>query len=155
MELTKKYRYIIAGILVLLVLIIMRNSGTGHFRYDANKWAEPSFSGANIIDSRGMDSLSGEELLVSLTPDTGIAMTFKESYISIPYDSILSGKYRKVLGSHNGSIILYSSDISVSAKIWMALRQSGFREIFILDPYGDEVPVNKKFRTDTLVNPEL
>ncbi len=155
MELIKRYRFIIAGILALIALIILRNSGTGHFRYDARKWADPSFSGANIIDRYAINSLPGEELLVFLTPDLGSTLTFEGPALSIPYDSILSKKYRHLLGTHSGSVILYSSDISVSARAWMALSQSGFRDIFVLDPDGNEELANKKFRTDTLVNPEL
>jgi len=155
MELIKKYRFIIAGILVLVALIILRNSGTGHFRYDARKWAEPSFSGANIIDRHGIDSLPGEKLMVFLTPDLVSALTFEVPALSIPYDSILTKKYRHLLARHSGSVVLYSSDISVSARVWMALSQSGFRDIFVLDPDGNEELANKKFRTDTLASPEL
>jgi len=155
MELIKKYRFILAGVLVLTVLIILRNSGTGHFRYDAKKWAEPSFSGMNILDYEGMNSLSGEKLLVLLTPETSIGQEFEGPNISIPYDSVMTKKYRNMLRSHNGPVILYSSDISVSSRVWMLLSQSGFRDIFILDPEKNEEPLNEKFRTDTLVNPEF
>jgi hypothetical protein len=155
MELIKKYRFIIAGILVLVALIILRNSGTGHFRYDARKWAEPSFSGANIIDRHDINFLPGEELLVFLTPDLGSTLIFEGPALSIPFDSILTKRYRHVIGRHSGSVVLYSSDISVSARTWMALSQSGFKDIFVLDPDGNEELANKKFRTDTLASPEL
>ncbi len=143
MGLIKNYKFILAGTLLLIVLIILRNSGTGHFRYDAMKLAEPSFSGMNIIDAEGMASLTGKELLVCLTPEQNIVPEFKGTTLSIPYDSVLTKKYRNLLGNNNGSVILYSPDISVSARVWMVLSQSGFRDVFILDPAGDEVPVNK------------
>ena len=154
MELIKKYRLIIAGILILIGLIILRNTGTGHFRYDAKRWAEPSFSGTNIIDKNGLDSLPGAELLVFLTPDTISDLSFEGPSLSIASDSIITRKYRKLLKDHNGSLILISSDISVSARVWMLLSQSGYRNIFIFDPAKDEEPVNEKFRTDPQANPE-
>ena len=155
MELIKKYRLIIAGILILIVLIVLRNTGTGHFRYDAKRWAERSFSGTNIIDENGLDSLPGVKLLVFLTPDTVSGLSFEGPSLYIPSDSILTRKYSRLLKSHKGSLVLFSSDISVSARVWMLLSQSGYRNIFVFDPVEDEVPLNKKFRTDSLVNPEL
>jgi len=41
-----------------------------------------------------------------------------------------------------GPVILYSNDISVSARVWMVLSQTGIKNIYILDTsVGNERPI--------------
>ena len=66
MNLINRYRIIIAFVLPVLILLSIRTCRNGSFKYDAKKWAEPSFDNSNVISVTGIGKLAGEKL-ISLT----------------------------------------------------------------------------------------
>jgi hypothetical protein len=154
MELIKKNIIIILIILALIVLVLFRSFGTRHFRYDAKRWAEPSFSASNIVTSDKIALLKGKILIIALgneqKPDIGIG----GKVLSVPPDSILAKKYSKAIRLNEGPVILFSTDYSVASRIWMILSQAGFRNIFIYSPVSDNEVLKKEFRSDSLTRPE-
>jgi 3-mercaptopyruvate sulfurtransferase SseA len=74
---------------------------------------------------------------------------------NIPADSILSKKYLNTIRKHNGPVILFSSEMAVSARIWMLLSQMGCKNIYILTNNTDNEVFKSKFRPDTVTRPEL
>jgi hypothetical protein len=131
MELIRKYGYIVLTIIIVTLLVVLRSAGTGHFRYDAKKWAGPSFSGSNIITQANISSLKGNKLLIMLGAGQQGIGGIDCKVISIPPDSILSKKHVSLIRGNKGAVILYSKDYSLSSKVWMVLSQSGFRNIYI------------------------
>lgn len=154
MELIKRYIYVILIIAAVLALVIIRNTGTGHFRYDAKRRAQLSFNGSNIIIPGKLSTLKGDLLMINLAknqkPETGSGIKM----LSVPPDSVLAKKYSKIIRSNNGPVILFSDDYSVSSKVWMILSQAGFRNIFIYASDPDNEVLKREFRPDSLSRPE-
>jgi len=142
MKLLKRYRFIIIGLIALLALILIRSFGTGHFRYDAKRWTELSTTGENILNKGELSALTGDKLIVYLTTETDYDLPFAGTGATIAADSVLTPENKKALNSHKGPVILYSNDISVSARVWMVLSQTGIKNIYILDTsVGNERPI--------------
>lgn len=154
MELIKKYVYIILIIIIIIVLIIIRSTGTNHFRYDAKRWAAPSFSGSNIVTSDKISLLKGNILIITLGNVQKPDIVAGGRLLSVPPDSILSKKYSKAIRSNDGPVILFSTDYSVSSRIWMILSQAGFRNIYIYSSDSDNEVLKKEFRSDSVSRPE-
>jgi hypothetical protein len=74
--------------------------------------------------------------------------------VIIPADSILSKKYSKQIRRNNGPVLLCSSELSVSARTWMILSQSGFKDVYIFSGDSDNEVLKEKFRPDTIAGPE-
>ena len=154
MELIKKYAPIILIIILITVLVIIRSTGINHFRYDAKRHASPSFSGSNIVTPDKISSLKGKILIIALGNEQQPEIGIEGKVLSVPPDSILAKKYSKVIRSNEGAVILFSSDYSVSSRIWMILSQSGFRNIYIYSSGSDNEVLKKEFRSDSLTRPE-
>lgn len=155
MEFIKRYRLSIILAILLGVLIIIRSSGTRNFRYDAQRWAEPSLTASNIVTYESASSLKGEILVVTFDPEETIRSGKTWKKVTIPSDSILVKKYRKTIEKHKGPVLLYDTDNSVPARIWMMLSQKGIKNLYILTSDSDNEVMKEKFRTDTLTGPEL
>jgi hypothetical protein len=151
MEIMNRYKVIIAVVLPVLILVLIRSFGTGHFKNDFKKWAEPSMTRTNIITPEQASSLTGNKLLIYLDKkaigSTGLA---QESQ-NIPPDSILTKKYFNIIRKHSGPVLLYSTGNDVSGRIWMVLSQMGFKNIYILTNNTDNEVFKNKFRPDTLI----
>ncbi len=154
MELIRKYGYIIFIIVAITLLVILRSSGTGHFRYDAKKWAEPSFSGSNIITKPNILKLKGDKLIIVLGDGQQAPVNIGFRTIIVSPDSILSKKYVSIMRGSRASVILFSNDYSLSSKVWMILSQAGFRNIYIYTADTDNEVLKKEFRSDSLTRPE-
>ena len=155
MELFSRYRYILAGITILGIILLLRDSSTARFRYDAERWAEPTFSGANIISEAEIGELPGEKMIVALSRDDSTTFTADAIITYIPADSVMAGKYRKTLSKHKGTILLYHADISVSARVWMVLSQTGHRSVYIIDRERSNELLKEKIRDDSMTIPDL
>ncbi len=154
MDLIKKYKIIISIVLPVLILVLIRTFGSGHFKSDAKKWAEPSVERSNLITSEKIGSLPGEKLIINLDDKINRINNMTQVAISIPADSIISKNYLSIIRNHSGSVLLFSYDPAVSARIWMVLSQMGYKNIYILISIDNEV-LNYKFRPDTSIKPEL
>lgn len=155
MDLIKKYRVVLAVVLPILLLVLIRSFSTTHFKTDAKKWSEPSFNKSNIISINEIGKLSGEVMIINLGNEVSEISKLTNKILSIPASSILEKNNRKTIGNHNGPVLLYSYDTSVSSRIWMLLSQLGHRNIFILTKETDNEVLKYKFRPDSITRPEL
>jgi hypothetical protein len=155
MNLLNRYRLIIAIVLPLLILLAIRTCSSGIFKYDAKKWAEPSFNSSNIVEISEIDKLPGEKLIVYLDINHESIGVNGEEEIQIVPDSILSRKYLHKMKDHNGPVMISSSDPALAARIWMVISQTGLRNIYILAGSNDNEVFKNEFRPDTAVRPEL
>lgn len=152
MELIRKFGIVIGIVAVVLILVIFRSSGN-NFRPDAEKWAEPSYSGENIITPANLPEPGSSILVITLDENNGFQIP-DAGHVTIPASSILEKQNLKKIKKHGGPVLLASADPALSAGIWMMLSQMGMKNIFIFSENDDELLKNE-FRPDTLVLPEL
>jgi hypothetical protein len=150
MELIRKYRFEIAALVIIIILVIIRSVGVNHFRSDAKKWVEPTLNHVNIVAIEQVSALSGNNLLVRLDKDDGLNPGLKAEQLIIPADSILDKKIIRRILKFNGNILLKASDPGLSARIWMILSQMGCKKIFILSDLTDNESLKYKFRPDSM-----
>jgi len=150
MSFIKKYRFILAIVMPILILIIFRFYGSNHFKPDAGKWAAPSLTGTNLVSVENFSSLPGKKLIIML--DNSRYSTFADGdSFNISPDSILLSTNIKMMKKNDGPILLVSSESSSAAKIWMILSQMGVRNLYIL---GEPEVLKYEFRPDTIARPE-
>lgn len=151
----KRYRFILAGVVTISILVLLRSHGTGRFRYDSNRWAEPSYSASNIITHDEINSLPGDKLIINLDTTNILDWTPEGNQVTIPAASILSRQARKTIKAHDGVVLLWSPDNSTSARAWMLLSQSGFVNLYIIAGGTGAESLNEKFRSGIDTIPEL
>ncbi len=154
MNFIKKYKTILIILVPVVILVLIRSFGTNHFKADAVKHAEPSFSGSNLVTPGKASGLEGEKLLVTLGKDV-IKHDFPAEIITISPEDILEKENIRKLLNHNGPVLLSSSEISVSVRAWMILSQMGAGNIYILSEDTEPEVLKYEFRPDTLARPEL
>ncbi len=155
MDFIKKYKTILLILVPVVILVIVRVTGSDHFRTDAEKNAEKSFSRTNIITAEKISSLDGEKLLINLEKDVIKHIPAEMEVKSISPDSILNNMNIKLILNHDGAVIIFSSELAVSARMWMLLSQMGVGNLYILTEDAESEVLKYKFRPDTLVLPEL
>jgi hypothetical protein len=153
MNTLKKYGFVSAVLLILLLAVIYRSFSHSGFRYDAPKLASSSFQGSNIITA---DQIPGYQnaLIIELGNADILKGRYLEITLKINPDSILEKKNIGKIEKCKGPVILVSSENSISARIWMLLVQKGLRNVFILSEDKDFEVFRKKFRPDTISMPE-
>jgi hypothetical protein len=155
MRLLHSIRFILAGFTLVGILVLPKSTGTGSFRYDAKRWAEPSFTGRNTVQEEDISTLAGEKLIILLSDGDYPHNIASATKAVIPADSILAKKFLKLMSDHKGPVLLFHDDISVSARIWMLLSQTGFRNLYIIDTGSHNEVFKEEFRNDTKTIPEL
>jgi hypothetical protein len=155
MNLINRYRIPIAIVLPLLILLAIKTCSSGSFKYDAKRWAEPSFNSSNILGITEMEKLSGAKLIVNLDNNSEKIGNNSSEEIHIIPDSVLSRKYIHKIRDHKGPVVISSSDPALSARIWMVISQTGCRNLYILTSSNDNEVFKNEFRPDTAVRPEL
>ena len=155
MNLIKKFRLIIAIVLPLLILLSIRTCSTGIFKYDAKKWAEPSFSSSNIVGISEIGKLPGEKLIIYLDKNIDKIIEKHTEEVNIRPDSIMSRKYLHKIKDHKGPVLIASSDPALSARIWMIVSQTGCRNLYIMSDSNHNEVFKNQFRPDTALRPEL
>jgi hypothetical protein len=129
MKSKKGFGIVISVIAVVLLLVILR-SGGNQFKPDARKWAEASLSGQNFITAIQVESMPGEKLII----DLGGQVVEKDVYriITIAPGAVLQKDNIERIRKNLGPVIISSSDLSVSSRVWMILSQLGIKELYIL-----------------------
>lgn len=155
MNLLRKYKVILIIVVPIVILVFFRSSGTYHFRADARKLAEPSFSKSNIITPASLPQLVGDKLFVTLGKGPDGFTAGSGTIMTIPPDSILLKENLRMLRNHTGPVLLYSTETAISVRLWMILSQMGFKHLYVFsnDPYPEVLKY--EFRPDTMVRPEL
>jgi hypothetical protein len=150
----RKYFWIILIVVTAGITVLLRSTGTGHFRYDAARRAEPSSNGANLITPERLSLLEGNIMVINLAEDRNFKKVYPSQIAASP-DTVLTKKWLKKINSHKGPVVLYSGDQAISARIWMVMSQSGIKDLYILSHDTLNESLKEKFRTDTLIRPEL
>jgi len=154
MKIIYKYRTALAFVLPLLILVLFRLLNPNQFKPGVEHLASPSFGQLNLINSESISTLAGEKLFIALDTSDKEEIGVFGKVITIPADSIVSKKNLKTIRNHEGPVLLFSEDPSLSSRIWMVLSQMGIRDLFIFTNSNNEV-LKYKFRPDTLTKPEL
>jgi hypothetical protein len=154
-KIINKYRVIIFIILPILILILFRTYYANNFKSDAKKWAEPSITRSNIISGENFGNLAGRKLIINLSGEYNGINEMGNVLLNVPADSILSKKNLNAIRKHQGPVLLFSSETSVSSRIWMILSQMGIKNIFILTSDSDDETFKNKFSRDTITSPEF
>lgn len=154
MDFFRKNKTILLIVLPFVILVLFRATGTDHFRTDAKKLAEPSFSQKNIVTPDNAVRLEGEKLMINLGKDV-IKHNISVALIkTIPPDSILNKNNIRMLRKHTGPVLLNSAETAVSVRIWMILSQMGFKNIYVLTEDPEPESLKYEFRPDTTARPE-
>jgi hypothetical protein len=152
MEILKNYKAVIATVFIVLVLVVIRSMGVNRFKNDAIRWAEPSFTQANIVTSEQVRSLKGKNLTINLDTKMIPGGEITGDLKNISADSIINRDIAKSILRHKGPVLIYSSQPGLSARIWMILSQMGCKNIYILTDKADNEIFKYKFRPDTLIS---
>jgi hypothetical protein len=138
---------LVMGLIGLLAIIFVKSFGYGHFRGNAEKWAQPSMDQANLITQAMLNTLHGNTLMIDLS-ESGDRLKDYNGTINIPASAILEKDNLKKLHAHKGNILLVSDDPALSARIWMLLSQMGYRNLYILEDSTDNEVLKYEFRPD-------
>ena len=155
MDFLKKNKLILFIVIPVAILVIIRAFSTNHFRSDASKLAEPSFTGSNLVSPEKLLQMEGEILLVNLGKMTKRISDQEIRTLTIPADSILLKENLRILRNHEGPLLLSSQEDAISVRIWMLLSQMGFRELYILTEKPDPEVFKYEFRPGDVAVPEL
>jgi hypothetical protein len=155
MKLIDKYKTVIAVVLPILILVLIRSFWPNQFKVDAIKWAEPSFTTSNIIPVNQIGKVTGDRLIINLDKATTGIIDQDSRVLNISSDSVLVRNNLKMIRRHDGPVMLISSQVDISARIWMILSQMGCENLYIITNDTANEVLKYKFRPDTLVRPEL
>jgi hypothetical protein len=153
MDFINRYKVVFAVVLPVLILVLIRSFGTNHFKTDATKWAEPSLSKSNIVSIGQLAGISGEKLVINLGTVNEELNKQGITILNISPASILDENNIKLIKKHKGSVLLFSTEVGVSSKIWMILSQMGLKNIFILATDSDIEVQKFKFIQDSILKP--
>ncbi|HLO57651.1 MAG TPA: hypothetical protein VK179_02860 [Bacteroidales bacterium] len=117
---------IIAG---LLSGVAFKSLSRNHFRNDARKMAELSFTGSNLVTTATLGQLKGSNLFVNLDKEKYPSY---DNQIVVSAENLMDKENLKILNKHKGNIILISNDQAKVARTWMLLAQVGIKNLFIL-----------------------
>jgi len=139
MKSLKQYWLVVTIFLIVVLFVLFRSFSRHDFRYDAARWAGPSVTGANIITEEHISALHGEILLISLGNQATVTDQLKDKTMTVNPESILEKGNLSVIRKNKGSVILFSDDSSVSARVWMVLSEMGMQNIYILHDEENQV----------------
>jgi len=127
-----EYKYVLAAVAVLAVLVSIRTLNPGIFRYDAVKWAEPSVTGGNIVSPDNLQAIGNDILFVILDADCQVPDMAGAVRLATSPGDLLRGENLRKIRKNKGPVVLCSEDISVSSRVWMVLSETGIRKLYIL-----------------------
>jgi hypothetical protein len=127
-----KYKYVLAAVVVLAVLVLIRAFNPNIFRYDAARWAEPSVTGENIVTPEKLPATGGKILFVILDTDFQVPDMGGSVRMTASPGDLLSGENLRKIRKNKGPVVICSEDMSVSSRVWMVLSETGIRQLYIL-----------------------
>lgn len=132
MKTLKQYKYIVAAAVLLAALAAIRTFNPGIFRYDAVRWAEPSVRGDYLITLDKLPAIGGEVLFVVLDDSCQIPDLPGSAILRADTHELATGDYIRKIRKSNGPVVFCSGDMSVSARVWIVLSETGIRDLYIL-----------------------
>lgn len=154
MKFLNKYKTPVAISGVVIILVLIRALNVGHFKNNISGLAQQSVNHSVIISENQINQLGGDIFLVRLDRKENILKEKHWKTLNVAVDSVLAKKNLKKIFSHKGPVLLISSEIGVSARIWMVLSQMGRRDILIFTDDPENEVFKNKFLPDTLKRQE-
>ena len=149
MEQLKSLRFIFLFIIIILFLVLVRSLNPNLFKQDPAKTVEAAQNNSNSITMAQLESLNTPYQVINLGSGGKFdSITIKNS-INIPIENLLDKTNRTILNESKDEIILYSTDVSTSAKAWVILNQLGFKKLLILTHEENPEVFKYKFQPDT------
>lgn len=144
----RQFSIIILVVIPVAILVMIRMFSTDHFRPNALKLTEPSFSHANLMTWEQGASLTSEKLIVDLSDNDGLRSNQQKGLVHIPVRSLLVKANLKIIRMHKGPVLLYSVEPGISARAWMILSQMGYRQVYILTGDTDNEVMKYQFKPE-------
>jgi hypothetical protein len=145
----RPYLYVILIVLPVIILVLLRAFASGGFKPDANKLAEASFSGSNLLNREQVAALGSKPLIVKLAKEDTGQISPSSDTLFIAAGRLIDEENLKAIHAHQGPVLLVSDNPVVSAKAWMILSQMGYRDLFVLVEKDSNEVLKYKFRPDT------
>lgn len=149
-----KYWPAVAIIALVTGAVLFRTYSSSFFRYDAVAGAKSSVNDKNIIKEEDLSALTDKTTIIDLDPEALRFDKAKYDIVKIAPHTILEKRNLARLKKADRTIILYSSDLALSARIWMVLSQAGIDDLLILVTDPDTELLKHKIRPDTLSWPD-
>ena len=151
MQQLKNLKFVIIGIVILLILVIIRISDQNLFKKEVKTAIEAAKNNGNSLSLDQLSQLKSTWMVVNIgnsdLPDS-ISIHVEHS-MKIPFENLLDQTNRKILEGVNGDLILYSADVAAASKAWVILNQMGFKNVFILNISENPEQLKYKFQPDT------
>ncbi|HAQ17717.1 MAG TPA: hypothetical protein DCR40_00610 [Prolixibacteraceae bacterium] len=151
----KNLKFIILALVILLILVLVRNSDRNIFRNDVKTAIEAIQNKSNLLSPDQLHQLKSPWLVVNMDNSDLPDSLHVENSIRIPFDHILDQVNRKTLNEAKGDLIVYSADVATASKAWIILNQLGFKNVKILATKEIPEKLKYKFQPDTTVRLEL
>jgi hypothetical protein len=140
---------VILFVLPVIILVLIRAFAPGNFKPDAQKLAEASFTGSNLLNREQVAALHGKPLIIKLVnADAGQTKPSSDTLVIVA-GQLLKKENIKVIRYHHGPVLMVSDNPAISAKAWMILSEMGYRDLFILSEKDSSEVLKYKFRPDT------
>jgi hypothetical protein len=151
----KNLKFIILALVILLILVLVRNSDRNIFRSDVKTAVDATQSNSNWLSPDQLHQMKSPWLVVNIGNSDLPDSLQVENSIRIPFGNLLDEVNRKILNEVKGDLILYSADVATTSKAWIILNQLGYKNVKILGL--EEIPekLKYKFQPDTTARLEL
>jgi rhodanese-related sulfurtransferase len=145
----RQYGIIFFVVLAVVILVLVRSLSPGHFKQNARKLAEASFTNSNTMSREKLGTLRTSSLIVDLSDHDKLPKNPPAGAVNIPFRSLLEKAGQKVIHEFKGPVFLYSENPGTSAKAWIILSEMGYRNLYILTDEPDNEVMKYKFLPDT------
>ncbi len=153
MKLLKNIKLVIFILLILLVLVVLRLSNQNLFKRDAQAAITAFENNKNLISVTELKTRYTNYLLLNLSDEIDLDLLNSKHSLQISYSELLEKSNREKLNKA-GEIILYSKDVSETARAWVILNQLNYKHVFILQTQDSVEVLKYKFRPNQSIRPE-
>ena len=129
-------------LLVIFVLLSLINKE--RFEYDAIQTHKISqYKNYTINPQQLKDkNKSASVILIDLRGEKEFRKGSIQNALNVPFSELLENEELIKLKSTDNELILYSSSLSTSAKAWIILVQSGYKNLYLLDASIESISEN-------------
>ncbi len=149
MKQLKSLRYVFLFLIIVLVFVLIRSFSQNLFKLDPGNAVEAIQNNRNAITLTQLEALKTNYLVINLGSGAKFDSINTKNSINIPVENILDKSNMTILKEANDEIILYSADVTLTAKAWVILNQLGFKKLLILTPEENTEVFKYKFQPDT------
>jgi len=150
----KNLQYVFLFLIIIVVLVLVRSFNPNLFRQVPGTAVESAQNNSNSITLAQLESLKTQYLVINLGSGGKFDSIKMMNSINIPIENLLDKKNLTILNESKDEIILYSADVSTTAKAWVILNQLGIKKLFILAPEENSEAFIYIFQPDTTVRLE-